>query len=286
MTVQVNFNYVRNILEARPGSLLRVSDGDTPVTDQPIRMVSCDTPEKAGYAGRPEVSQPKLDKCKQRLTDGFYGDIPPDLRNYLINRLSTNAATKHINAGNAATIKFEEILEKRLTKPNGLKRKTAIIPTGEIIDTYGRLLAYIAPYFAGTTNDPLPPQNDPNRRTFNIDMIQEGWAAFFPIYPSLPKNIDLNKAIASAENAWFGKKGMWHEYGAKVLLGYEYRMCIKLGTAITAEGGIKNAFQRICLDLRNLEIVDKFGFYKIPPCYRLWIWEDDFQKAKVDLGLT
>jgi len=60
MAVQVNFNYPRNFRAARPGSLLRVSDGDTPVTDQPIRMVSCDTPEKAGYAGRPEVSQPNL----------------------------------------------------------------------------------------------------------------------------------------------------------------------------------------------------------------------------------
>jgi endonuclease YncB( thermonuclease family) len=185
MGVQVNFNYPRNIRKARPGSLLRVSDGDTPVTDQPIRMVSCDTPEKAGYAGRPEVSQPKLDKCKQRLTDGFYNNIPPELRNYLINRLTTNAATKHINAGITATTKFEEILEKRLTKSNASKRKTAIIPTGEIIDTYGRLLAYIAPYFAGTTNDPLPPQNDANRRTFNLEMIEEGWAGGILSYLSI-----------------------------------------------------------------------------------------------------
>ena len=284
MPVEVNFNYVRNIRQSNPRSLLRISDGDTPVIDQPIRMVSCDTPEKAGYAGRPEVSQPKLDKCKQRLTDGFYDEIPTELRNYLSRRITASAATNHINAGNAATMKFDDILEKRLTKSNGLKRKTAIIPTGEIIDTYGRLLAYIAPYFSGTTNDPLPPQNDPERRTFNLEMIEEGWAAFFLIYPSLPKNIDLNKAIASAEIAWKGKKGMWHEFGAKVLLGYEYRMCIKLGTAKSAQEGIKSAFQRICLDLRNLEIAGKFGFHRIPPCYRLWIWENDFQKAKVDLG--
>ena len=35
-------------------------------------MVSCDTPEKAIYAGKPEVSQPKLDKCKERLEGSFY----------------------------------------------------------------------------------------------------------------------------------------------------------------------------------------------------------------------
>jgi hypothetical protein len=64
-------------------------------------------------------------------------------------------------------MKFEEILEERLTKPDGLKRKAAIIPTGEIIDIYGKLLSYITPYFAGSANDPLPRQNDPKRQTFN-----------------------------------------------------------------------------------------------------------------------
>ncbi|MFL6420705.1 MAG: hypothetical protein ACJ71P_15050 [Nitrososphaeraceae archaeon] len=80
MPVQVIFNYERNIRPAAPRTLARVSDGDTPVIDQPIRMVSCDTPEKAGYAGRPEVSQPKLNLCKQRLETGFYNEIPIQLK--------------------------------------------------------------------------------------------------------------------------------------------------------------------------------------------------------------
>jgi len=29
-------------------------------------MVSCDIPEKAQFAGKPERSEPKLDICKQR----------------------------------------------------------------------------------------------------------------------------------------------------------------------------------------------------------------------------
>lgn len=44
-----------------------VSDGDTPKIEQPIRMVSIDTPEKSGYAGKPPTAQPKLDRCRQRL---------------------------------------------------------------------------------------------------------------------------------------------------------------------------------------------------------------------------
>jgi hypothetical protein len=185
-----------------------------------------------------------------------------------------------------ATTIFESLLEQRLTKPSGSKRRTAIIPTGEIIDTYGRLLAYIAPWFDGGPNDPLPPIDDPRRRTFNLDMIENGWAAFFPIYPSLPQNKDMNLAIAAAESAWNNKKGIWNKYGDKVLVGYEYRMCIKLSSAETAEKGIKDAFQRICVDLRTLDIVGKYGFHDIPPCYRLWIWEEDIEQAKIDLQLN
>lgn len=285
MSVQVNFNFQRNIRPATPKKLIKTSDGDTPLIEQPIRMVSCDTPEKAPYAGKPEVSQPKLDKCKERLEGSFYNSIPQELRDYLIRKLTNNAAEKHISAGNDATTVFGYLLEERLTKPTGSKRRTAVIPTGEIIDIYGRLLAYIAPWFEGGPNDPLPPIDDPRRRTFNLDMIEKGWAAFFPIYPSLPQNRDMNKAIKAAEFAWDNQEGIWHKYGEDVLLGYEYRMCIKLGTATTPDEGIDKAFQRICVDLRNLNIVGKYGFGKIPPCYRLWIWIDDIEQAKTDLDL-
>ena len=285
MSVEVNFDFERNIRSATSKKLIQTSDGDTPLIEQPIRMVSCDTPEKAPYAGKPEVSQPKLDTCKQRLQSGFYNTIPQDLRAYLIERLTNDAAEKHISAGNDATAIFTDLLEQRLTKPSGSKRRTAVIPTGQIIDTYGRLLAYISPWFAGGASDPVPPMDDPRRRTFNLDMIENGWAAFFPIYPSLPQNRDMNKAISAAEDAWNNQRGIWNNYGDKVLLGYEYRMCIKLGTASTQDKGIENAFQRICIDLRNLNIVGKYGFNNVSPPYRLWIWNDDLEQARVDLGL-
>ena len=91
---------------AQPRDLLQISDGDTPVIQQPIRMVSCDTPEKAGYAGKPEKSQPKLDRCRSRLDSGFYPDIPEPLCDYLIARLTPDAAEHHIDAGNRATLVF------------------------------------------------------------------------------------------------------------------------------------------------------------------------------------
>jgi len=116
-------------------------------------------------------------------------------------------------------------------------------------------------------------------------MIENGWAAFFPIYPSLPKNDDMNLAITASEKAWNERKGAWRTYGRDLLLGYEFRACIKLGVATDAAAGIADAFQRICVDLRNLRVVGKYDFHKVPPCYRLWIWETDITQAKRDLGL-
>ncbi|MGH7773119.1 MAG: thermonuclease family protein [Candidatus Binatia bacterium] len=286
MPVTVNFNYSRTIRSARPRRLVRTSDGDTPVIEQPIRMVSCDTPEKGQYAGNPPVSQPKLDTCRQRLQNGFYDTLPQVLRTYLISKLSNDAAQRHISAGHRASQEFDTVLTNRLTRPDGSLRSVAVIPTGELIDTYGRLLAYIAPWFSGSQSDPLPPQGHPDRRTINLDMIENGWAAFFPIYPSLPRNDDMNRAIAAAEVAWNQRRGVWAEFGDTVLLGYEFRMCIKLGTAPNQQNGISEAFQRICVDLRNMSELGLFGFHAVPPCYRLWIWEDDIAQARHDLGLN
>jgi endonuclease YncB( thermonuclease family) len=202
MPVTVNFDFARTIRPAARRRLVRTSDGDTPVNEQPIRMVSCDTPEKGHYAGKPPVSQPKIDACRQRLAGGFYDTVPQDLRQYLIAKITADAAQRHIDAGHRASQEFDTVLANRLTRPDGSQRGVAVIPTGEMIDTYGRLLAYIAPWFSGSQSDPLPPRDHPDRRTMSLEMIENGWAAFFPIYPSLPRDDDMNLAIAAAETAW------------------------------------------------------------------------------------
>lgn len=285
MPITVNFNYPRQIRPAKSRQFVQSLDGDTIVIAQPVRMVSCDTPENAKYAGNPIVSQPKLDKCRQRLQNGFYDEFPQSLRSYLIGKLTNDAAERHINASRRASQEFNIILTNRRTRTDGELRSIATIPTGEIIDDNGRLLAYIAPWFSGSQADPLPPRDHPDRRTINLDMIENGWAAFFPIYPSLPQNDDMNRAIAAAEEAWERKRGVWDEFGEKVLLGYEFRMCIKLGVADTQQEGIGKAFQRICVDLRNMSEVGLLGFDKVPPCYRLWIKKKDIAKARQDLGV-
>ena len=285
MPITVTFQYTRTTRAATPRRLSRTSDGDTPVIEQPIRMVSCDTPEKAHYAGRPEVSQVKLNTCRERLTNGFYNEIPADLRHYLITRLTADAAERHVEAGNRATQVFDDLLQHRLTRPDGTMRRIASIPTGQLIDSHGRLLAYIVPWFSGSQNDPVPERNSTDRRTINLDMIENGWASFFPIYPSLPRDSDMNVAIVAAVKAWDARNGIWKEFGDEVLLAYEFRMCIKLGTAETAERGMKSAFQRICIDLRDLTEKGLYGWHAVPPPYRLWVWKDEIEQARSDLGL-
>ena len=50
--------------------------------------------------------------------------------------------------------------------------------------------------------------------------------------------------------------------------------------------GFKDAFQRICVDLRTLDTVGKYGFYDFLHVIRLWIWDDDIEQAKIDLELN
>jgi endonuclease YncB( thermonuclease family) len=285
MPLSANYAFNPTTRKSAAHRLLRSSDGDTLLVEQPIRLVSCDTPEKAPYAGGPPTSQPKLDRCRQRLQNGFYGALPAELRDYLIDKLTADAAERHISAAVDASAHFEDLTGRRLTLPNGNRRRVAVLPSGEIIDTYGRMLAYIAPWYNGPPNDPIPPVGSPDRHTFNLNMIADGWAAFFPIYPSLPKIQDMRLAVASAEQAWDQKLGAWEFYGENLLLGYEYRMCIKLAAAPDADEGIKDAFQRVCVDLRNLKIVGKFGFPAVPPSLRLWVWETDLPEARNALAL-
>jgi hypothetical protein len=68
------------------------------------------------------------------------------LRDFLVGRLTADAAERHIAAGLGATAAFEALQNQRLTRPDGGRRRVAVIPTGELIDRYGRLLAYLAPW--------------------------------------------------------------------------------------------------------------------------------------------
>lgn len=148
MPVEVHFQLQnRQSRRATPKRLIRTSDGDPPVIEQPIRMVSVDTPEKAGYAGGPPVSEPIATARK----------------------------------------------------------------AGE----------------------------DPQRFYTQAEL----------------------------------------DAAARDLDGYEI-------SRTSAAEMIASAFQRHCVDLRTLEVVGLYDFGEVPPPYRLWIWDDQLEEAKGDLGLN
>ncbi|MEV6158472.1 hypothetical protein AB0L53_49905 [Nonomuraea sp. NPDC052129] len=267
--------------------LLAIIDGDTVDIRATVRMVSIDTPEKEHVAGPPVTAQATLDRCRTRLMDGTYDALPQDLRDYLIGRITPDAAARHIAAGNRATAELQALKQRRLTRPDGTERKARVIATGELIEDNGRILGYLTPWFAGSAADPLPPPSDPDRRTMNLDMVASGWAAMFLIYPSIPRDADLALLLDAADTAWTGKLGAWAEFGHDLLLGYEYRACIKLGVKnlIDPAKTIDKAYRRVCIDLQNLQNVGLYGYHQVPPQHRLWIWQDQIQQASHALGL-
>ncbi len=263
--------------------LLRGVDGDTVNIDQSVRMVSIDTPE-SHFGGSAPTAQATLDRARQRLEAGAYDVIGHELRDYLIGRLGPDAAERHLSAGVRAGEEFARMRAERLViDPVSGVGKVGILVTGEVIEENGRLLAYVAPWLTR----PLPPPDDPKRRTFNLQLVETGWAALFLIYPSLPRDADLLRAVTAAEMAWDNKLGAWAEFGEDLLLGYEYRACIKLGEPdrpdqppVAPGVRIDAAFRRVCVDLRTRVIVGRFGYHAIEPPYRLWFWQQDLDTAR------
>lgn len=99
-----------------PKKDIGATDDDTIKIEQPVRMVSCDTPEKEKPFG--------------------------------------GAAKKHIEAGRKASDQFEKIKNQRHNLRNGKRRKVGELPSGEMIDSRGRMLAYITTFL--TKNIYLP----------------------------------------------------------------------------------------------------------------------------------
>jgi hypothetical protein len=122
-------------------------------------------PRRKALLGEPKRSS--LDRCAERLRGDFYAAMPTPMREYLLERLDGEAALRHLRAGHGASGRFEILLAERLTLPDGAKRRVAVMPGGDLIDTYGRWLAYFAPYYRNTAADPLPEIGDPRRHTLN-----------------------------------------------------------------------------------------------------------------------
>jgi endonuclease YncB( thermonuclease family) len=300
MKIAIKTDFDRTIRAAsKKGSIGDPTDGDTLKVSQPLRFVSVDTPEKESVAGGPASAQQKLDLTRKRIEDGLFGNLLSDeLSAYLLAKLTNNSAERHIAAGHGASAALQTLLDERAPRNSRNQRALAVMPTGEIIDRYGRMLVYVAPWL---TNPKEVPKDDPRRATFNLNLIESGWGAFFPIFPSLPKTPDLKLAAAAASAAWSEKRGQWSNGNENLLLAYEYRAVVKLaakpGKGSFAAGAtskqkreaaaalLKKAFQRICVDITTAKMHGLQGFHAVDPPARLWVWESEIKIAAVAMGL-
>ena len=255
-----------------------------------IRMLSIDTPE-VHYPGNADPSKHD-DKLKQLADWLAAGKAPadPDLAQYLQPKLATGTAgTLQKTQGETAKQEFQKLLDQKLSKPSGGKRNLFLRAANEHFDQYGRLLAYVSPCY---TAEEISAMSYEDRATFNFLLVKSGWAATFPIYPSLPKYKDLVLIQKAAEDAFAGKLGAWQD--DKALTGYEFRMCYKLwevtqklvaGKKLTSKEKY-GWIERYCADMTSLEVHEPQQYQKVLPYNRVFIWPRDLNDAIGKLNLT
>ena len=215
--------------------------------------------------------------------------VAADFAAYLHPKLADGrAGTRQKQQSEAATTAFQRLLDERLMRPFGRRRSLFLRAGDERFDQYGRLLAYIAPTYSESERAEM---SYAQRATFNLLMVEEGWAASFPIYPSLPKYRDLVMLHDAAETAFVQNKGAWAE--ANMLTGYEFRMAYKLWQITQRlvrgeklSGRERNAWiERYCTDMTTREVVEPERYYRIPPYNRVFIWPRDVNDAVGKLNL-
>lgn len=268
---------------------LRATDGDTPYVSMSIRMLSIDTPE-VHYPGNTKPS--KQDTTLLQLAEWIRQGKAPindDLAGFLIPKLEDGrAGTLQMEQGEKASKAFQELVDRKLLE--GGKNRTVYLHSAEKpFDQYGRLLAYMAPNYTAAERESM---SAIERATFNLLMVMEGWAATFPIYPSLPKHSDLLLLQEAGRNALESGKGIWAD--ALTLTGYEFRMCVKLyeitsklvkGTKVSSTEKY-SWIDRFCLDMTTREIFYPQDYFKVQPYNRIFIWAEDVTDAVGKLNLV
>lgn len=269
---------------------LRTTDGDTPYVSISIRMLSIDAPE-VHYPGRTRPSQhdANLAQLAEWLRAG-HTPVSDGLAEFLYPRLSmVRAGTLQEHQGEQASAVFRQMLDRLLTKPSGGRRGLFLRSADQPFDQYGRLLAYIAPSY---TSEELATLTKWERATFNLLMVKAGWAASFPIYPSIPKYEDLVMLREAAMDAFLSKRGIWAE--PMTLTGYEFRMAVKLygitKRLIVGERLSSNArmgwIERYCVNITTREIYYPQDYYRVPPYDRIFVWPKEVSEAVSQLNLA
>ncbi|MEE9457346.1 MAG: thermonuclease family protein [bacterium] len=263
------------------------TDGDTTSVITNIRLLSIDTAE-LHYQGHPHNHDGKLKELADWIYEGRLR-LSTRLSEHLHERLTTGTAgTLQERQGEEAKAEFERLVQTKLTKANGDRRPIRLIAADEHFDQYGRLLAYVFPRYTPTESWTM---SYAELASLNFYMVESGWAALFPIYPSLPRHLDLVMFQKAAREAYENKKGAWAEPLA--IPGYEYRMCLRLHKVArkvvagekVREGNVYGCAHRFCADVTTKEIFYPVNYYKVPPYNRLFVWPKHVVDAVGKLNL-
>jgi endonuclease YncB( thermonuclease family) len=257
--------------------LTRITDGDTPFIEMPIRMLSIDTPE-VHYPGtqKPSAHDAGLMQLGLDLKAGKYPKLPSALAKSLAARLDATAGTRQLWQGARSTAEYQRMLTERMKTPSGTgTRRLFARSSDETFEGHGRLLAYVSPMYSPAE---LAVMSLYERRTFNFQLVEEGWAAPFVIYPSLPKTADLALFRGAARIARTEKRG--HHAEPKTLAGYEFRFCVKV---LRGEAELP---ERSCADMRTGKLYRPEHYLAVKEEDRLFVWPADVEKAKSALGLV
>jgi endonuclease YncB( thermonuclease family) len=271
-------------------ALVDVTDGDTPNVRMPIRMLSVDTPE---VTARTEQRAIAIDAEFAQLAEWIEqrrAPISAGLAAFLAPKLATGATGRlQRKQGMEASAFAKQNIDTRLTRPGGSKRSLFIRTADSRFDTNNRLLAYIAPNYSDAERRSMTRRQ---RATFNLDVVEQGWAAPFVIYPSVPGELDLPLLVDAAASARAAARGIWAEEAT--LLAYEYRAMEKLfritkkivGGADLSPAEAHAWRERYCADMRTRTLHGPEDYVTTPPEYRLWIWPQDISEAVSRLNLV
>ncbi|MGJ3261987.1 MAG: thermonuclease family protein [Salinarimonas sp.] len=269
--------------------LVNISDGDTPNIRMNVRMLSIDTPE----TGTMRLKAAEIDDDFNALAGWIETDASPvdaALAAHLRPRLARpRAASLHREQGAAAKAEFQRQVDERLTRPSGSTRSLFVRAADERFDGYGRLLAYVAPSYSPEERETMTRRD---RATFNLTLVESGWAASFVIYPSIPGERDLPLLVESARTAVQEERGAWGD--DLMLTGYEYRMCCKLVPVMRKiqagrrlDGAARTGWiERYCVDVSTAELHGPQGYVAVAPWNRLFLWPKDVRRAVADLNLV
>jgi endonuclease YncB( thermonuclease family) len=271
--------------------LVDISDGDTPNIRMNVRMLSIDTPEtstmqlkKAEMAGHFTELASWIESGRSPVGNALAAHLLPRLK-----RADGQGPFEvHIAQGKQALQAFESLTQTRLKRPSGTNRPMFVRIADQPFDSYGRLLAYVAPEYSATERQGLSRRD---RATFNLDMVAAGWAATFVIFPSIPNELDLPMLQEEARAAVEQGRGAWADQWC--LTGYEYRMCTKLiklmvkvrTGAKLSSGEWTGWIDRYCADISSAQLYGPQDYVLVKPWNRLFLWAADVRKAVADLNL-